>query len=57
MPAGVPVATMAIGEAGAANAALWVVAALARRDPNLAERLVAYRSARAAQIRATELDR
>ena len=57
MPAGVPVATMAIGEAGAANAALWVVAMLARRDPDLAERLVAYRATRAAQVRATELDR
>ena len=56
MPAGVPVATMAIGEAGAANAALWVVAMLARRDPDLAERLVAYRAARAAQVLATELD-
>ena len=56
MPAGVPVATMAIGEAGAANAALWVVAMLARRDPDLAERLVAYRAARASQVRATELD-
>ena len=56
MPAGVPVATMAIGEAGAANAALWVVAMLARRDPDLAERLVSYRAARASQVRATELD-
>ena len=56
MPAGVPVATMAIGEAGAANAALWVVAMLARRDPDLAERLVAYRAARASQVLATELD-
>ena len=57
MPAGVPVATMAIGEAGAANAALWAVATLARSDPDLAERLTAYRAARAAQVRATELDR
>ena len=57
MPAGVPVATMAIGEAGAANAALWVVAMLARRDPDLAERLVAYRAAVASQVRAIELDR
>ncbi len=57
MPAGVPVATMAIGEAGAANAALWAVAALARGDADLAGRLTAYRAARAAQVRATELDR
>lgn len=56
MPAGVPVATMAIGEAGAANAALLAVAMLARRDPDLAARLTAYRAARAAQVRATELD-
>ena len=56
MPAGVPVATMAIGEAGAANAALWVVAMLARRDPDLAERLVSYRATRASQVRAMELD-
>ena len=57
MPAGVPVATMAIGEAGAANAALLAVAVLARHDPDLAARLTAYRAARAAQVRATELDR
>ena len=56
MPAGVPVATMAIGEAGAANAALWVVAVLARHDADLAGRLTAYRAARAAQVRAAELE-
>ncbi|MDE0652353.1 MAG: 5-(carboxyamino)imidazole ribonucleotide mutase [bacterium] len=56
MPAGVPVATMAIGEAGAANAALLAVAVLARHDPDLAARLTAYRADRAAQVRATELD-
>ena len=56
MPAGVPVATMAIGEAGATNAALLAVAMLARHDPDLAARLTAYRAARAAQVRATELD-
>ena len=55
MPSGVPVATMAIGEAGAANAALLAVAMLARRDPDLAGRLTAYRAARAEQVRATEL--
>ena len=57
MPAGVPVATMAIGEAGAANAGLLAVAMLARHDPDLAGRLGAYRAARAAQVRAAELDR
>ena len=56
MPAGVPVATMAIGEAGAANAGLLAVAMLARHDPKLADRLSAYRAARADQVRATELD-
>ena len=56
MPAGVPVATMAIGEAGAANAGLLAVAMLARREPDLAERLTAYRSDRAAQVRAARLD-
>lgn len=56
MPAGVPVATMAIGEAGAANAGLLAVAMLARRDPDLAARLTAYRSDRAAQVCAARLD-
>ena len=56
MPAGVPVATMAIGEAGAANAGLLAVAMLARHDPDLAGRLSAYRANRAAQVLATELD-
>ena len=56
MPAGVPVATMAIGEAGATNAGLLAVALLARRDPDLAAQLAAYRAARADQVRATELD-
>lgn len=57
MPAGVPVATMAIGEAGAANAGLLAVAMLARQDPDLADRLTAYRGRRAAQVRAARLDR
>ncbi|MXV89898.1 MAG: 5-(carboxyamino)imidazole ribonucleotide mutase [Acidimicrobiia bacterium] len=56
MPAGVPVATMAIGEAGAANAGLLAVAMLARQDPELADRLTAYRATRAAQVRAAQLD-
>ena len=57
MPAGVPVATMAIGEAGAANAGLLAVAMLARHDQGLADRLTAYRDRRAAQVRAARLDR
>jgi 5-(carboxyamino)imidazole ribonucleotide mutase len=44
MPKGVPVATFAIGEAGAANAGLFAVALLAGHDAALAERLRAFRS-------------
>jgi 5-(carboxyamino)imidazole ribonucleotide mutase len=43
MPKGIPVATFAIGQAGAANAALFVVAMLAIHDPALRERLGQYR--------------
>ena len=43
MPKGIPVATFAIGEAGAANAALAAIAMLATTDEALAERLLAYR--------------
>ena len=46
MPAGVPVATFAIGEAGATNAALFAVALLADGDPELAGALDAYRRQR-----------
>ena len=46
MPAGVPVATFAIGEAGATNAALFAVAMLAADDPALASALDVYRAAR-----------
>jgi 5-(carboxyamino)imidazole ribonucleotide mutase len=45
MPKGVPVGTLAIGEAGAANAALLAVAMLATTDPDLAARLDAWRTA------------
>ena len=43
MPSGIPVAAFAIGEAGAANAALFVVAMLATADPVLARKLAAFR--------------
>jgi 5-(carboxyamino)imidazole ribonucleotide mutase len=43
MPGGVPVATFAIGEAGAKNAGLFAVAILARRDEALAAKLLAFR--------------
>ena len=45
MPAGVPVGTLAIGKAGAANAGLLAAAILAIADPDLAERLAAWRQA------------
>lgn len=45
MPRGIPVATFAIGEAGAANAGLFAAAMLATGDPALAERLDALRNA------------
>jgi 5-(carboxyamino)imidazole ribonucleotide mutase len=44
MPAGIPVATFAIGEAGAKNAALFAVAVLALEDKALAKKLAAFRS-------------
>jgi 5-(carboxyamino)imidazole ribonucleotide mutase len=43
MPAGIPVATFAIGNAGAGNAGLYAVAMLALHDPELAERLEEFR--------------
>jgi 5-(carboxyamino)imidazole ribonucleotide mutase len=49
MPAGVPVATFAIGEAGATNAGLFAVALLAADDPELAAALAAYRAERRAE--------
>jgi len=44
MPAGVPVGTLAIGRAGAINAALLAAAILARSDAGIRERLAAYRA-------------
>ena len=55
MPAGIPVATFAIGEAGATNAALFAVAMLAADDPALAEQLAAYRAERHADAAASTL--
>lgn len=43
MPRGIPVATFAIGEAGAANAALFAVSLLANDDPSLVDKLAVYR--------------
>jgi 5-(carboxyamino)imidazole ribonucleotide mutase len=53
MPAGIPVGTLAIGKAGAANAALLAAAVLALNDDKLAARLDAWRSAQTAKV-ATE---
>ena len=50
MPAGVPVGTLAIGEPGAVNAALLAAAVLALSDAALADRLDAWRAARAAAV-------
>lgn len=55
MPKGIPVATFAIGEAGAANAALFAVAMLASTDPVLAEKLQTFRVAQTEAARAMEL--
>ena len=53
MPRGIPVATFAVGEAGAANAALFAVAILAGTDPQMAEKLKAFRKRQADKIAAT----
>ena len=50
MPAGIPVGTLAIGEAGATNAGLLAAAILANNDPALAERLKAFRAAQSESV-------
>ena len=55
MPKGVPVATFAIGAAGAANAALFAVALLANEDPALREKLEAFRREQTEAARAMTL--
>ncbi|GGN41152.1 N5-carboxyaminoimidazole ribonucleotide mutase [Novosphingobium indicum] len=50
MPAGIPVGTLAIGEAGAANAGLLAAAILATSDEALAERLQAFRAEQTASV-------
>lgn len=55
MPAGVPTATFAIGDAGATNAALFAVAMLASDDVELRTRLTEYRERRREQAAASEL--
>jgi len=56
MPGGVPVATLAIGEAGAANAGILAAQILALSDPALAERLSAFRSAQTESVAETVED-
>ena len=55
MPKGIPVATFAIGEAGAANAGLFAVATLALNDAALATKLTAFRTKQAAAVQAVKL--
>lgn len=55
MPKGVPVATFAVGEAGAINAALFAVALLAATDSALAQKLSQFRSSQEAAVRAMQL--
>jgi 5-(carboxyamino)imidazole ribonucleotide mutase len=55
MPGGVPVGTLAIGEAGARNAGLLAVRILATTRPDLRERLHAFHAGLTAQVRADEL--
>jgi len=50
MPAGIPVGTLAIGEAGAVNAGLLAAAILATNDEGLSERVQAYRAAQTANV-------
>lgn len=55
MPKGIPVATFAIGEAGAANAALFAVSLLANDDASLATKLSEYRERLKEQVAAMQL--
>ncbi len=55
MPAGIPTATFAIGEAGAANAALFAVAMLGNSDSGLAAKLTAYRDELRSKVEGAEL--
>jgi 5-(carboxyamino)imidazole ribonucleotide mutase len=55
MPGGVPVATFAIGRAGAVNAALFAASILAQADPALAAALAAHRAAQTERVLAAKL--
>lgn len=56
MPGGVPVGTLAIGKAGATNAALLAIAILANGDPELREKLKRFREEQARKVRQDELE-
>jgi 5-(carboxyamino)imidazole ribonucleotide mutase len=56
MPGGIPVGTLAIGKAGAVNAALLAVAILANSRPDLRKKLHAYRSEQEKKVRESVLD-
>ena len=56
MPGGIPVATFAIGKAGATNAALFAIAILANSRPELKEKLKEFRAEQEKKIRETTLD-
>jgi 5-(carboxyamino)imidazole ribonucleotide mutase len=50
MPKGIPVATFAVGKAGAGNAALFAIAILAGKRPDLAQKLTAWRKSKAEEL-------
>ncbi len=56
MPAGIPVGTLAIGRAGAVNAALLAASILSLHDPALADRLEAHRAAQSAAVAEEPVD-
>lgn len=56
MPRGVPVGTLAIGKAGAANAGLLAASIVAQRHPEVRERLRAWREARTAEVLKQQID-
>src|SRR5438477_9093936 len=57
MPGGIPVGTLAIGDAGAKNAALLAVAILATHDENLRDKLVAFRKKQSEAVLSAKLPR
>ena len=56
MPQGIPVATFAVGKAGAGNAALFAIAIMAGKRPELGTQLKAWRKAKAAALLAQEIE-